>query len=111
MPMRRIEARCGLTVDGIRMRSSISHFVSQLAPLYGIRVISVIRNRSTADELERTKRSAVRDAAMFRASESSETESIAKTILFPAKASVERRRKETSVSSCGSVILRSNPSG
>ncbi|KAJ5479654.1 hypothetical protein N7530_005163 [Penicillium desertorum] len=36
---------------------TISHFVSQLAPLYGIRVISVIRNRSTADELERTKRS------------------------------------------------------
>lgn len=36
---------------------TISHFVSQLAPLYGIKVISVIRNRSTADELGRTKRS------------------------------------------------------
>lgn len=36
---------------------TISHFVSQLAPVYGIRVISVIRKRTTADELERTKRS------------------------------------------------------
>lgn len=34
---------------------TISHFVSQLGPLYGVRIISVIRNRPTADELERTK--------------------------------------------------------
>ncbi|KAJ5093146.1 hypothetical protein N7456_009007 [Penicillium angulare] len=36
---------------------TISHFVSQLAPLYGIGVISIIRSRASADELERTKRS------------------------------------------------------
>ncbi|KAK5998070.1 Nuclear receptor-binding factor 1-like protein [Cladobotryum mycophilum] len=36
---------------------TISHFVGQLAQIYGIKVISIIRDRSTADELERTKRS------------------------------------------------------
>lgn len=36
---------------------TISHFVCQLAPLLGVRVISVIRNRPSAEELERTKRS------------------------------------------------------
>ncbi|KAJ6141376.1 hypothetical protein N7470_009766 [Penicillium chermesinum] len=36
---------------------TISHFVSQFAPLYGVGVISVIRNRANANELERTKRS------------------------------------------------------
>ncbi|RAO69470.1 uncharacterized protein BHQ10_005482 [Talaromyces amestolkiae] len=36
---------------------TISHFVCQLAPLFGVRVISIIRNRSSAEELERTKRS------------------------------------------------------
>lgn len=36
---------------------TISHFVCQLAPLLGVRVISIIRNRSSAEDLERTKRS------------------------------------------------------
>jgi trans-2-enoyl-CoA reductase len=36
---------------------TISHFVCQLALLIGVRVISIIRNRSSAEELERTKRS------------------------------------------------------
>ncbi|KAJ5917884.1 hypothetical protein N7454_010259 [Penicillium verhagenii] len=36
---------------------TIAHFVCQLARLLGVGVISVIRNRSNADELERTKRS------------------------------------------------------
>ncbi|PWY85084.1 GroES-like protein [Aspergillus heteromorphus CBS 117.55] len=36
---------------------TISHFVTQLAPMYGVRVISVIRDRGTADELARIKRS------------------------------------------------------
>lgn len=36
---------------------TISHFVCQLAPLFGVRVISIIRNRSSAEDLERTKRS------------------------------------------------------
>ncbi|KAJ6116027.1 hypothetical protein N7523_006444 [Penicillium sp. IBT 18751x] len=36
---------------------TISHFVCQLAMLYGVHVVSVIRSRSTPDELERTKRS------------------------------------------------------
>ncbi|OGM49679.1 putative mitochondrial enoyl reductase [Aspergillus bombycis] len=36
---------------------TVTHFVSQLAHLQGANVISVIRRRGTADELERTKRS------------------------------------------------------
>ena len=36
---------------------TISHFVCQLAVLFGVRVISIIRNRSSAEELERTRRS------------------------------------------------------
>ncbi|PYH88029.1 hypothetical protein BO71DRAFT_489092 [Aspergillus ellipticus CBS 707.79] len=36
---------------------TISHFVTQLAPMSGVRVISVIRDRGTADELARAKRS------------------------------------------------------
>lgn len=36
---------------------TISHFVCQLAPLIGVRVISIIRNRSSTEELEHTKRS------------------------------------------------------
>ncbi|PYI05172.1 GroES-like protein [Aspergillus sclerotiicarbonarius CBS 121057] len=35
---------------------TISHFVCQLARLLGVQVISVIRNRSTTEELDRTKR-------------------------------------------------------
>ncbi|EAW17189.1 MDR family NADPH-dependent oxidoreductase [Aspergillus fischeri NRRL 181] len=36
---------------------TVSHFVTQLARLQGVNVISVIRDRGTDDELERTKRS------------------------------------------------------
>jgi trans-2-enoyl-CoA reductase len=36
---------------------TISHFVCQLASLIGVRVISIIRNRWSDEELERTKRS------------------------------------------------------
>ncbi|EAW12157.1 MDR family NADPH-dependent oxidoreductase [Aspergillus clavatus NRRL 1] len=36
---------------------TVSHFISQLAQLQGVNVISVIRNRASAEEVERTKRS------------------------------------------------------